>query len=138
MSFFLMIRRPPRSTRTDTLFPYTTLFRSLCRGESRRATADDDDRARIDARARRGRRRFILLRPHEHRVAHDPRVPRRQRRDRRRTHRSTRAQPDTGVVHRTTHHALIPKPPAQPPTIVRAVERRPKTAGAWKEGEGSE
>src|SRR3546814_15028047 len=32
--FFLMIRRPPRSTRTDTLFPYTTLFRSR-RGESR-------------------------------------------------------------------------------------------------------
>src|SRR3546814_10788945 len=27
--FLLMIRRPPRSTRTDTLFPYTTLFRSL-------------------------------------------------------------------------------------------------------------
>src|SRR3546814_20421140 len=26
--FFLMVRRPPRSTRTDTLFPYTTLFRS--------------------------------------------------------------------------------------------------------------
>src|SRR3546814_1947532 len=29
--FFLMIRRPPRSTRTDTLFPYTTLFRSVDR-----------------------------------------------------------------------------------------------------------
>src|SRR3546814_1615000 len=28
MFFLLMIRRPPRSTRTDTLFPYTTLFRS--------------------------------------------------------------------------------------------------------------
>src|SRR3546814_15728328 len=28
MFFFLMRRRPPRSTRTDTLFPYTTLFRS--------------------------------------------------------------------------------------------------------------
>src|SRR3546814_6217237 len=28
-----MIRRPPRSTRTDTLFPYTTLFRSLSIGE---------------------------------------------------------------------------------------------------------
>src|SRR3546814_17265619 len=28
-SFFVMIRRPPRSTRTDTLFPYTTLFRSV-------------------------------------------------------------------------------------------------------------
>src|SRR3546814_19468797 len=27
--FLLMIRRPPRSTRTDTLFPYTTLFRSV-------------------------------------------------------------------------------------------------------------
>src|SRR3546814_9393148 len=27
--FCLMIRRPPRSTRTDTLFPYTTLFRSV-------------------------------------------------------------------------------------------------------------
>src|SRR3546814_11579234 len=40
--FFLMIRRPPRSTRTDTLFPYTTLFRSpvvvdaLVAGEDRR------------------------------------------------------------------------------------------------------
>src|SRR3546814_5976236 len=30
--FFLMIRRPPRSTRTDTLFPYTTLFRSRSHG----------------------------------------------------------------------------------------------------------
>src|SRR3546814_6618775 len=40
MFFFLMIRRPPRSTRTDTLFPYTTLFRSpnlylLCVGGGR-------------------------------------------------------------------------------------------------------
>src|SRR3546814_8153294 len=34
LAFFLMIRRPPRSTRTDTLFPYTTLFRS-CRAASR-------------------------------------------------------------------------------------------------------
>src|SRR3546814_10096116 len=32
--FFLMIRRPPRSTRTDTLFPYTTLFRSAGRGNA--------------------------------------------------------------------------------------------------------
>src|SRR3546814_1987080 len=31
--FFLMLRRPPRSTRTDTLFPYTTLFRSSPYGE---------------------------------------------------------------------------------------------------------
>src|SRR3546814_2158866 len=31
--FFLMIRRPPISTRTDTLFPYTTLFRSASAGD---------------------------------------------------------------------------------------------------------
>src|SRR3546814_14992778 len=37
--FFLMLRRPPRSTRTDTLFPYTTLFRSL-----RGALEEGDDR----------------------------------------------------------------------------------------------
>src|SRR3546814_7789465 len=36
MLFVLMIRRPPRSTRTDTLFPYTTLFRSLGFDFSRR------------------------------------------------------------------------------------------------------
>src|SRR3546814_12131272 len=34
---FLMIRQPPRSTRTDTLFPYTTLFRSVLRGPLRKA-----------------------------------------------------------------------------------------------------
>src|SRR3546814_6646508 len=37
--FFLMIRRPPRSTRTDTLFPYTTLFRSPDRGRTSRPSA---------------------------------------------------------------------------------------------------
>src|SRR3546814_3163608 len=47
--FFLMIRRPPRSTRTDTLFPYTTLFRSRrsCRGSQapgyRRTPAEKTD-----------------------------------------------------------------------------------------------
>src|SRR3546814_14032811 len=34
--FFLMIRRPPRSKRTDTLFPYTTLFRSAGGDEAAR------------------------------------------------------------------------------------------------------
>src|SRR3546814_6648028 len=38
MFVFLMIRRPPRSTRTDTLFPYTTLFRSTSAVSS--ATSD--------------------------------------------------------------------------------------------------
>src|SRR3546814_8524520 len=41
--FVLMIRRPPRSTRTDTLFPYTTLFRSpRVRPHSRGAQFMDD------------------------------------------------------------------------------------------------
>src|SRR3546814_5568578 len=35
---FLMIRRPPRSTRTDTLFPYTTLFRSAGIPSNKRAS----------------------------------------------------------------------------------------------------
>src|SRR3546814_3105224 len=35
-SFCLMTRRPPRSTRTDTLFPYTTLLRSVGRRQRRR------------------------------------------------------------------------------------------------------
>src|SRR3546814_19961999 len=40
--FFLMIRRPPRSTRTDTLFPYTTLFRSQLRGRQNESDAHSD------------------------------------------------------------------------------------------------
>src|SRR3546814_2051122 len=40
-----MIRRPPRSTRTDTLFPYTTLFRSLLRRRPR-AGREPDRRGR--------------------------------------------------------------------------------------------
>src|SRR3546814_9353843 len=51
--FFVMIRRPPRSTRTDTLFPYTTLFRSCHIGEpdprlsTRNGTAKAADQARL-------------------------------------------------------------------------------------------
>src|SRR3546814_20138141 len=39
--FFLIIRRPPRSTRTDTLFPYTTLFRSGGKAAVRTTCHDD-------------------------------------------------------------------------------------------------
>src|SRR3546814_8024165 len=46
--FFLMIRHPPRSTRTDTLFPYTTLFRSLTCGVGRGTTCG----SRVDATGR--------------------------------------------------------------------------------------
>src|SRR3546814_14949709 len=59
--FFLMIRRPPRSTRTDTLFPYTTLFRSphsphhppvqaVVTGSRKRATSCGASWTRIEAR----------------------------------------------------------------------------------------
>src|SRR3546814_10296910 len=41
--FFLMRRRPPRSTRTDTLFPYTTLFRSQGDPGRRDGGADELD-----------------------------------------------------------------------------------------------
>src|SRR3546814_3552258 len=46
---FLMLRRPPRSTRADTLFPYTTLFRSERGGKAHAflvAESDDLDRVR--------------------------------------------------------------------------------------------
>src|SRR3546814_4728075 len=49
--FFLMIRRPPRSTRTDTLFPYTPLFRSDARPHARQHPGHP-------AAARRRHRRF--------------------------------------------------------------------------------
>src|SRR3546814_6259423 len=64
-----MIRRPPRSTRTDTLFPYTTLFRS---GLRRTGVGDDphqrlvsrladaDLRARVKQGRHAGLQRFLL------------------------------------------------------------------------------
>src|SRR3546814_3890548 len=50
-----MIRRPPRSTRTDTLFPYTTLFRSgVGRGHAGRGGGRRRGRGRSGRRGRRG------------------------------------------------------------------------------------
>src|SRR3546814_4552761 len=67
-----MIRRPPRSTRTDTLFPYTTLFRSS--GSHQLADAFGDDAFRYlppgvegyagDLRRKYGRRCFRLADDH--------------------------------------------------------------------------
>src|SRR3546814_1014209 len=67
MFFFLMIRRPPRSTRTDTLFPYTTLFRSDGRiwtdsSGNRRSPAVP----RAPRRCRRRRRRACPARSEKH------------------------------------------------------------------------
>src|SRR3546814_6263944 len=58
--FFLMIRRPPRSTRTDTLFPYTTLFRS-----QPVLFAEQDQRRRLDLADPVGHRGFAVLRRSE-------------------------------------------------------------------------
>src|SRR3546814_19215271 len=49
--FFLMIRRPPRSTRTDTLFPDTTLFRSGVGFERQVAELVDDQQLRLGVEA---------------------------------------------------------------------------------------
>src|SRR3546814_16807147 len=61
--FFLMIRRPPRSTRTDTLFPYTSLFRSRGGRSLGTWTARPDRRGALPAadgvRARGGRDRHV-------------------------------------------------------------------------------
>src|SRR3546814_8663688 len=46
-----MIRRPPRSTRTDTLFPYTTLFRSLSHMDGRQGSSNHRQEANCDNNA---------------------------------------------------------------------------------------
>src|SRR3546814_2967336 len=78
-----MIRRPPRSTRTDTLFPYTTLFRS---------DPDDDE---IDARRHQQRRppgRPASLAQHHRGRQH---------------RREMQGEKDGGRLHRV-HHAMVP------------------------------
>src|SRR3546814_6846285 len=51
-----MIRRPPRSTRTDTLFPYTTLFRAAQAEEDALTEAEDSPFAPEQHQAHRGER----------------------------------------------------------------------------------
>src|SRR3546814_9326806 len=63
--FFLMIRRPPRSTSTDTLFPYTTLFRSRAHRARRRTV----QRSGCVDRLARGRPRKSGARPRFHRLS---------------------------------------------------------------------
>src|SRR3546814_9438827 len=62
-----MIRRPPRSTRTDTLFPYTTLFRSRTGGVGRNV---DPEEARTQRREEAIRQRRAMQVGGEGQVAH--------------------------------------------------------------------
>src|SRR3546814_9318056 len=98
--FFLSIRRPPRSTRTDTLFPYTTLFRS--RGPRSRG------RARKKA-LRRGSagRRFPPPAP----------APRRSHRDRDRTRRSEEHTSELQSLMRTSYAVFCLKKKTKTKTI---------------------
>src|SRR3546814_12446893 len=87
--FFLMIRRPPRSTRTDTLFPYTTLVRSaIRRRRNRRASRwrlnEGGHRPRAAARRDAGRRRCRRARAQVDIRADAGRARGGERRDRRR------------------------------------------------------
>src|SRR3546814_8645842 len=58
-----MIRRPPRATRTDTLFPYTTLFRSDCAGFGAKRAAIRANATEIRANRRRNLIRCFLYVP---------------------------------------------------------------------------
>src|SRR3546814_7906697 len=69
-----MIRRPPRATRTDTLFPYTTRFRSGVEEGGRKGLAQGVQRARHvgaagQAEAQQGEAQRRQLLPRAHRVA---------------------------------------------------------------------
>src|SRR3546814_12486180 len=89
-----MIPRPPRSTRTDTLFPYTTLFRSLrVRSADRRAetqAAARDDLPEIALRhAAREDRRHVRFDPRRTQCAHQT--------------AASAEQADRSTTHRTAH-----------------------------------
>src|SRR3546814_12562292 len=112
-----MIRRPPRSTRTDTLFPYTTLFRSdlPLRRPRHRADADLPGRRALDAR-RRGaaapwlpQRRFGARR---HAALDGGRIPADPAGDRRRT------------------RSRLPRPLLEPPAADGDRHARDAAAGA--------
>src|SRR5213596_4074992 len=62
--FFLMLRRPPRSTQVRTLFPYTTLFRSSPLLTATSASSASVARATVHARPRRSEEHTSELQPH--------------------------------------------------------------------------
>src|SRR3546814_19405189 len=109
---FVMIQRPPRSTRTDTLFPYTTLFRS-----ARRLLARAGRAARLSRGVREGVERGGLSR------RADPRGLRRQRTVPGRRLRHSGGGPEGGLQRRR-----LPRPDVHHGTA----------DSAWKRGAEAE
>src|SRR3546814_20308777 len=116
--FFLMIRLPPRSTRTDTLLPYTTLFRALPPPAPLPGQALDDGRGGSGAADGRRDRRALLLR-----AARLGAGSRSRRRDRRaRPGDRTAAEPGSSPTARRHHlfHGLGSHHQPERPTTARA------------------
>src|SRR3546814_6109940 len=126
--FFLMRRRPPRSTRTDTLFPYTTLFRSLSAAVARAARPlaaaqpESDARANHSGRRPRARRRIGLDRagtaeaaapaPRRHPRVALPRASGHRPLEHRRGENHSRPAPE-GLVFRVHDHSTRHARPAR-------------------------
>src|SRR3546814_15950786 len=109
-----MIRRPPRSTRTDTLFPYTTLFRSLLRNLGNPVVEHARDQ-----------RRHLLPQQDRDKDRHRDRHPHGRRKDaeRRRFGRAFHHN------HQEISHGAPPSPPPWHPP------RRPSHPTAWRSEE---
>src|SRR3546814_631346 len=119
--FILRIRRPPRSSRTDTIFPYTTLFRSAAKSRhaaqtARSALRSSGRRARVWAafrsspereRAERARRNPVLQ-PRRRPVVSRPEAGRRGLRDRYRFRSYRPRQPVAALLDR---QSAAPNPP---------------------------
>src|SRR3546814_2680161 len=103
--FFLMIRRPPRSTRTDTLFPYTTLFRSKFH------TGDDRRHSKRELEQRHAR----MLRRIAHRAA-PRRYPRRRQCRQRHGIRSEEHTSELQSLMRISYAVFCLKKKTQAPT----------------------
>src|SRR3546814_19632423 len=118
-----MIRRPPRSTRTDTLFPYTTLFRSMSENQQIKQGGQHGRRNGLEGNlpeaqqllAQQGRKaRAQILARRDQRGGAPAVTPRNSSLCMRRTNASSRSVPPTRasracVVSRDTPCPLLPK-----------------------------